>query len=337
MKFSIDFNPQIGRLSGWAASARGEALNHPIVTLSQFGKDIITLPFGVFRDDVKNQGIHPDGYCGFVFELTEHGIKSGDIFRIIISALNEKPVGKTFIAGNKKIYLKDFQELEYPRDDFSIMEPDTAKLLHENSNLIFLKKLIIRLRRAKRAKGWRLQFSGVNYSYQADDFSLFQKLCTVARYAIFDNLSIRFIWSIIDTFADFFDDEKCYAWFALSNLLASERMAQTLYCIGDFKNFDHPINDRQINYWGMMATNHLGRDDSFDVFLTRSITCLQQYPLAYAYYRHVMLSMMEERNSIWGVNVVNSEYFSEAWSSYKSKFLDENLKEKTLLDSIELN
>ena len=338
MKYSIDVNHDKKTISGWAVSNDLESLNNPQVLLTRVGRNPVFVYFGIFRGDLKNKKLHPDGNCGFRIPFGDVGIRTGDIFRIIISAENEKTVGRTFVAGNREDYISQFNKLEYERDDFSIMQPSVHELMADNSDLIVLKQLIVRLRRFSRAKNWRGSFIGVGYEHHKDDYDVFRKFVLDARYALFSCLPIRYVWSIIDTLADFGVQNERSSWWSISNMLATERMAQTIYCIGEFNEFDESIANKQIKYWGGMASNHLGRDDSFDIFLTRSITCLQEFPEAYSYYRTVMLSMMDEgMKSIWGMNVEKSQYFSQAWDFYKNKFLKENSKEAAYLDSLKLN
>lgn len=337
MKYAIDINHDKKIISGWAISNNFDDLKNTQISLTRVARSPVSIKFGIFREDLKNKKLHPSGNCGFRIPFGDVGLRTGDIFRVNISAEDEKSVGRTFIAGNKEEYVSNFNKLEYDRDDFSVMKPKIQDLILENSDLMVLKKLIIRLRRATRAKNWRGSFIGVDYEHKKDDYELFKSYVIKSRYVLFTFLPIRYIWSIIDTIADLEEGSEKLAWLSISNILAAERMAQTMPCIRDFKELGEPILDKQLNYWGGMASNHLGRDDSLDIFLTRSITCLQNFPEAYSYYRNIMLSMMSEgNNSIWGTNVEKSHYFSQAWEFYKNKFLKENSIDLRIIESSKL-
>lgn len=97
--------------------------------------------------------------------------------------------------------------------------------------------------------------------------------------AIFNSLTVRNLFSITDTIADFsIPIERCAA-YALFTFMAHERFSQTLTPLSINKIETIKNNSRQYNIWGGMLTNRLQLDDSLDIFLTRSCDVLASTPL----------------------------------------------------------
>ena len=127
----------------------------------------------------------------------------------------------------------------------------------------------------------------------------------------------RYLWSVVDIFADYADIGERMAALSISNILMHERFAQTNKCIYDFSEKNDKILDKQIHYWGGMATNRLNLDDSFDIFMTRNLECLESFPLMKKFYCFFIKKMMHEESSILYLNINNSVYFGEAANFYK--------------------
>jgi hypothetical protein len=332
MEYSIDIDHSKRIISGWASSSSFSVTKLPVVKLFNAKGKSFQIALDQQRPDVYSLGLSKAINCGFMVDCNLNNLIDGDLIRIVISFGCSPSVGRTFMLGDHDIHISNFLRYELARDDFSIMKISTQDLMASGSDLFNLKKLLIRLRRAKRGLGWRGSFSGFEYHHFNDDYDYFKRIVIEGRYVLFDLLPIRYIWSIIDTLADFGGVENQAAWLCLSTNLASERMAQSLKLIEQSKRLDNIVLDKQIGYWGGMYSNKLNADDSLDTIITRNIECLKSYPIAYSYYRKIMLSMNDSTDSVWSRNICNSLYFSEAWKFYKNKFLSENI-----IDTQEIN
>lgn len=323
MKYSIDFNSSTNRVSGWLSLANNESLEscHVLVE-GLFGKRFIVNSF-VFREDVKALGLHPTGMCGFIFYPVENGFTNGDFLRVSLYDGSGYKGCKVILLDSEKKIKKIFNELEYERNDFSVMEASTLDLFKNNADLLAFKILLIRLRRAKRAKGWRGKFSGYEYSYFDDDWRAFFHVVDVCRWSLFDVLTVRYLWSVIDTFADTAIDGERLAMLSLSVMLMQEKLGQTRKNIYDSTLKVEPVLDRQQGYWGGMATTRLSHDDALDVYITRMIDSLSDYPIAYSFFIDLYFKMIDEKESFLALNINNSSYFKGAIDFYSNMFRSE--------------
>jgi hypothetical protein len=201
------------------------------------------------------------------------------------------------------------------------MNTETDKLWQEYPHMLALKLLLIRLRRFKRAKGYRLHFAGVDYNYFQQDWKNFYHTVSNYRELIFDNLNIRNLFSITDTIADCSTtpEERCAA-LALSFYMYHERYAQTLFPLCKIDSLDYLNPNTQHPIWGGMLSNRLNLDDSLDIYLTRTYEVLSNTPLILSFFEKIMLCSTEEKNSIFYQNIRNSVFFTEVWPTYRNKF-----------------
>ncbi|WP_370598714.1 hypothetical protein [Escherichia coli] len=321
MKWAIDKLFERGLINGWVASNDGNENNIYQVTIRTPEKTIHTSIANAERPDVKAAGLHDNGKCGFSFKSNEYGIREGDLLFIELMNINkEERVTHSFLYAEKDDTKLQFDRLEIPRDDFSIMEQHTESLLLDYPHLFALKILLIRLRRNKRAKCWRGKFTGVDYEHKENDWALFYYIVSTFREAIFKNLSVRNLFSITDTIADFSTPlERCAAQ-SLSMFMFHERFSQTL---NPLCKDNHLININakiQFPIWDGMLTNKLEADDALDVYLTRAYENLQSTPLILNFFQFLIKKAMIENNSIFYRNLKHSEYFTEAWQFYHAKF-----------------
>ncbi|QCZ27812.1 hypothetical protein [Leclercia adecarboxylata] len=324
MKFAIDKLFDIGLINGWVAADNGSADIVFKVIIKTPNEIIHQQSANNIRPDVKSVGLHKTGACGFSFNAKAYGVREGDfIFIELMREDGEERVTHSFLYAEKDETKLQFDRFEVPRDDFSIMEKSTELVLKDYPHLLALKILLIRLRRNKRAKGWRGQFSGINYSYKESDWELFYNIISTFRETIFNNLSARNLFSITDTIADFSTPlERCAA-LNLSMFMFHERFSQTLNPLSKDNNSIHLNPKIQHTIWDGMLANKLEADDALDVYLTRAYENLKSTPLILNFFQVLIKKAMNEKNSIFHGNLKNSEYFREAWSFYQTKFCDD--------------
>ncbi len=321
MKWAIDKLFDRGLINGWVSANDGNKNSIYYINIKTPEKTIYSSSVNKFRPDVQAVGLHKTGLCGFSFNAKEHEVREGDLLFIeLISEDQKERFTHSFLYAEKGDTKHQFDRLEIPRDDFSIMEKETHLILREYPHWIALKVLLIRLRRFKRGKGGRIKFCGVDYKHFENDWKCFYKIISVFREAIFDNLSIRNIFSITDTIADCSDTEERSAALALSFYMFHERFAQTLHPLNKIDSFEHLNPSRQHQVWGRMLSNRLEKDDALDVYLTRAHEVLGNSPLILCYFEKIMLITMDEENSIFKRNLKNSEFFSEVWCIYYDRF-----------------
>ncbi|MGE6234282.1 hypothetical protein [Aeromonas media] len=321
MKFSIDKLFHIGLINGWVS---GEDDNKDCVynvTIRTPEKVVYQAQAINFRPDVKSAGLHQTGLCGFSFNAKHFGIREGDLLFVELASVNNEELAThSFLYSVDNVAKQQFDRLEFPRDDFTIMVQNTTSLLRDYPHLLALKILLIRLRRNKRATGWRGQFTGIEYEHKGSDWKLFYYIVSTFREAILSSLSARYLFSITDTIADFSDPlERCAAQ-SLSMFMYHERFSQTLNPL--CKNDSLIYINAKIQYpvWDGMLSNKLEADDALDVYLTRAYENLQSTPLILRFFQTLIIKAMNESNSILYRNLKNSDYFTDAWAYYHAKF-----------------
>jgi len=321
MKFAIDKLIDIGLINGWIADNDGNKNSTYNITIRTPEKVIYQEEATRFRPDVKSLGLHETGLCGFSFNAKAYGVREGDLIFIELAREDEQEkFTHSFLYAQQDDTKLQFDLFEIPRDDFSIMKNDTQSLLHDYSHLLALKVLLIRLRRNKRAKGWRGQFTGVQYEHKESDWELFYHIVSIYREALFNNLSSRNLFSITDTIADFSTPlERCAAQ-SLSMFMFHERFSQTLNPLCKDNKLIYINAKSQYPIWDGMLTNRLEADDALDVYLTRAYENLQSTPLILNFFQILIKKAMSEKNSIFYTNLKHSDYFSNAWSFYETKF-----------------
>ena len=332
MKFAIDKRFDKGLINGWATSDKQDLDIEFSVNIFTPQRKVFSAKANLYRSDVQSAGLHSTGNCGFSFNAHAAGVRDGDLIFIRIGC--EEPVefkSHSFVYGDANNKVEEFSKYELARDDFSIMEESTIALLENHNHLLALKILMIRLRRFKRAKQWRGEFYGIEYSYKETDWELFRNIVTNYREAIFDNLSTRYLFSIIDTIADFSSKDEGLAALSLSMMMFHERFAYTLNLIYDKQVKINPVKNTQMHIWGDMLTNNLFRDDSLDIYLTRSTALLKEYPALLSYFYEIVQRSAVEQNSLFHENISSSEYFMSAWEFYSARFSSEK---RLMLSSI---
>lgn len=320
MKSAVDVNLNKSAITGWASSDSNQPLEQCVVKVFRNEVLLGEALLEVQRDDVRQAGLHPTGKCGFQFPAVATGLVPGCIYRVSFFLNGNCAFSKRVFYGNPTIFIDQFNRFELPRDDFSIMAEGAEALFEDGNDLLAFKKLLIRLRRGKRAHGWRATFKGYPYEFMESDWLVFRAFVEENLDVLFSLIGARYLWSIIDTFADYAEGGERLAALAVSNILYQERFAQTFKCIYDFVEKDEKIVDRQIDYWGGMATNRLALDDAYDVFITRNLECLRDYPLVRRFFIVFIKKMMDESSSILGFNINNSDYFGNMAKFYRNHF-----------------
>lgn len=315
MKYSIDINNTSKTISGWAASEIGLDIEDGVVILQHIGETIEKIRLSTQRDDVKNAKLHHNGKCGFVFRDSTNTPLYDRIHDVVIKSTTEK-IKKTVFIGDVDSKIKEFSEFEIDRDDFSIMDEPTDSLKSSNGDLLLTKKLLIRLRRAKRAKNFRGKFIGIEHKHKETDWSLFDKIIRTYQDFLLSKIETRYLWSFIDTYADFGSPKERIAALAISNYLYQERFAQTIHCIYELKKKEKPQKDIQLRYWDGMGTNLLKADDSYDIFLTRNLEILSETPLMKNFFKEFIRRSITHSDSITRINTDNSDHFKGTLSFY---------------------
>ncbi|WP_159392326.1 hypothetical protein [Aeromonas rivipollensis] len=321
MKFAIDKLFEKGLINGWVSADNGSEDIVYNVTIRTPEKTVYQDAAIYPRPDVKSAGLHNTGLCGFTFNAKKYGVREGDLIFVELSRDDRsESFTCSFLYAERSETKLEFDRLEIPRDDFSILEKNTRSLFQEYPHLLALKIIMIRLRRYKRGKGGRINFCGVNYDYFNEDWKCFYKIISMYREAIFDNLSIRNIFSITDTIADCSESEERSAALALSFFMFHERFSQTLHPLNKINSFEHLNPSRQHQVWGGMLSNLLENDDALDVYLTRAYEVLGNTPLILSYFEKIILITMNEESSVFKQNLVNSKFFTEVWCIYYDRF-----------------
>lgn len=319
IKFSVDLHHNLEGISGWISLDKGcyDSTNIYAV-LIRHGKQLSKKKCTLQRDDVKNANLHINGQCGFLFSNTDVPLVEGNLYKVNFMNGSVCVGSKELFFGTKEKIGRLFHEYEVLiRNDFNILEYSHPDLLHQSNNDIeFIKKIIIRLRRGQRAHCWRLQFKGEPYKKQIDDWRFLRCFVIAHHELIINNLHPRNIWSIVDTFADFGEEGENIAALSISNILFQERFSHTLNCIYDVKIKPEIIN-KQIPYWCGFS-NLLVRDDAYDVFITRNLELLNNYPIIRFFFIYFILEMISQKKSLLGENINNSTYFFEMSNFYKN-------------------
>ncbi len=316
MNFAVDVNLKINAITGWASGKSNNNLDDCLVSIYRNNILLASTTLNVMRKDVKDAGHHPDGLCGFCFLEKDIKLVKGNIYLVkIFSRENSK--SKLVLYGNSSKISKEYDKFEIIRNDFSILNIKTSDLFIDGEDLLSFKKLMIRLRRGKRAHSMRLSFRGEPYLYVKEDWEMFRSFVDININLLLQMLSVRNIWSILDTFTDYAEIGERTAALAVSNILYQERFAQTYKCIYDFTEKRKKVITGQIDYWGGMKTNSLARDDAYDLFITRNLDCLKQYPLINRFFVFFIKKMINSETSILHFNISNSSYFNEMAIFYK--------------------
>lgn len=317
MKFSVDVNLKRSAITGWASTLDNKNLDECVVSIYRNELLLSKSTLDIQRDDVKNAGLHPDGKCGFEFSANELGFVEGNIYRVIFEAGSQKKY-RHVLYGDKNKIVRNYDIFEIARHDFSILEVRPKDLFKDGEDLLGLKKLLIRLRRGKRAHAWRQNFRGEPYEYMQEDWKDFRSFVEEHISLLLSVLSTRHLWSIVDTFADCSDNGERIAALAVSNIMYQERFAQTYKCVYEFIEKEHKISDRQLDYWGGMKTNRLAGDDSYDLFVTRNLECLENFPLMRKFFIYFLKEMARNDSSVLGFNIAHSPFFENMASFYKT-------------------
>jgi hypothetical protein len=267
---------------------------------------------------------------GIEFEISRHrtldrqtipnDIEFGDLYRASYTLSDGREVLVKGCFGRQSDLIRRFSELELPRDDFTVLEPSTSEIIESNPDIISLKKLIIRLRRAKRGFSARGKFSGIEHRYVKSDLAALRAISGSYFSTVNSIIGVRYIWSLVDCFADFGESKERLEALTISNIMHSERLFQSLKNTYDFLEKDSPVQNAQLNYWGGMKSNHYTKDDSLDIFLTRAIEGLSGNPLMFGYFCTIMQEAALEEHSMLGENLARSEYFRKAFEYYRNIF-----------------
>lgn len=318
IKLSVDVDVKNKAICGWVA-----ANDVVVAELSNRDEKIHSVQCVLPRKDIKALGFHATGECGFAFYEKQHSLVSGNIYKIDlkISARDERTFFRLY--GDKKTLLEDFVRFELlPRDDLSFLHNSTQDVLTASSDIVAYKTLMIRLRRGKRGKGGRGVFAGIEYDHKATDFLCFRKLTEEYLSVWLEFLDARYLWSVVDTYADYGTDAERLAALAVSNYMFAERFFQTQRCVYDFsvKTEVEKVIERQLPYWGGMKTNQLKADDALDVFLIRNINLLSCSPVIKAIFLEIIKRASVEAESGFGFNLKNSDYFKSVYDFYVHNF-----------------
>lgn len=269
-------------------------------------------------------GFHTTGMCGFRFPLESVNIFEGCIYNVvIISGMERYSVHRLY--GDQEKLLSEFVAHELlPRHDYKYMTSTTEEVLSNSSDIIAYKNLLIRLRRGKRGLEWRGAFKGVDYPYKLSDFSFFKMITETKLEFWLAFLDARYLWSVLDTYADYGDSTERLAALAVSNYMYAERFFQTQRCLFDFipKIESEKITEHQLDYWGGMKTNQLADDDALDVFLTRNIEVLNISKVIKRIFIELIKRSSVELQSGLGVNLNNSKVFTGIFEQYSKKYFD---------------
>ncbi len=317
-RFSIDVDLKNQAICGWFAGVDGETK----VSLYRRGVCLGSVSCTLPRPDVAAAGFHVDGACGFSFPATRYGLQPGNIYKVVIASKSTR-IEVLRLYGVRADWQSRFVVHELlPRHDYAYLANDTDSVLAQSCDVIAYKNLMIRLRRGKRGVSGRGKFVGIDYPHATSDFIHFRFLSESLLPFWLEFLDARYLWSLIDTFADYGSSEERPAALAVSNYMYAERFFQTKHCIFDEteKEEKRKVFRPQLNYWGGMKTNQLAEDDAMDIFLTRNIEILACAPLVRAVFFELMRRSSNEPGSGLGFNLSNSKYFRELFAVYEREY-----------------
>lgn len=308
-RYSVDADLGNNALCGWFGSAKDDAF----VDLYHHGRFIARSPCTLSREDVRRAGLHDTGMCGFAFYGAKGDVKPGNIYKIVYHSAGEV---KSFyrLFGDSAALATEFVNFELlPRNDMAFLEATTEQVVNRVSDVLAFKTLMIRLRRGKRANGWRGEFLGVDYKYKDSDFLTFKYMFESNLSFWLDFMDARYLWSTIDTYADYGPLESRFAALAVSNYMYAERFLQTQKCIFDFveKREENKIYRPQLRYWGGMKTNQLAEDDAIDIFITRNVELYKHAPVIGAVFFELIKRSAKESDSPLGFNAAHSKYIND--------------------------
>ena len=314
-KLSVDVDMENKAICGWVVS--GEIIS--TVDVYHHMNKVATGVCNLHRPDILALNMHSTGNCGFSFSETKHGFVRGNVYIVGVKAGSEY-LRVLRVYGDSASLLNEFIGLELlPRNDPSHLDLETEGVVSSNSDVQAYKKLLIRLRRGSRGRSWRGEFVGTDYSHRETDFVYFKFLTESLLAFWLGFLDARYLWSVVDTYADYGMREEKLAALAVSNFMHAERMFQTRRCIFDSveKALEDRIVDRQVEYWGGMKSNQLSGDDALDIFLSRNIEILQSAPVIRSIFFEILARAASAPDSSLGFNLANSSYFKEVFSHYE--------------------
>jgi hypothetical protein len=315
MRYSISFNKNV--FSGWVEKPS----EIKSIKLIRSDSSFFEVAINSSRPDVVKAAITDCELCGFVFNNpVDTVIEDGNFFLVEIET-NTQTYRKSFFIGDKEEWKKKFEDFQViDRNDFSIQDGNIENVFRKNSDILAFKILMIRLRRGKRAFGWRGSFKGNIYEEIDNDWERFKDFYEYHFLNLKDILYVRSLWSVLDTFSDFGDSIEKACSLSVSNFMYQERFAQTFRRIYKFEEIENKQTLGQTLYWGGMATNQLERDDSYDVFFTKNIEVLEMSPIIKITFGVIILESLNDELSISNINQSHSPYFKEACQFYKNYF-----------------
>lgn len=315
MKYSIDLHNNT--FKGWVVTNKEIYIrlsyNYDKTLVSELNRD---------RPDVVNLGLSNNLQCGFIFPnpTIDEVLYDGRFFLVdfIDKFTDEILISKPFFVGNKKKWQEKFEKFEIlDRNDFDVQQISYSELFEQYPDIIAFKLLLIRLRRGKRAFGWRGSFLGHVYDSMQKDWQFFRELYIKYFDVLSEILTIRSLWSVVDTFVDFAEPLERSNALAISNMMYQERFAQTAHRVYDFIPLQDIKEKGQSLYWGNMKSNQLLADDAYDVFLTKNIEVLESTPILKKTFFKIFLESLKYEQSISGMNKKYSNYFSSAFKFYE--------------------
>jgi hypothetical protein len=317
--FSVDFDSGANLVRGWAAPSYDHDNASTSVRIRTFKGSKDERSPVEFRPSISERNFHKTGMVGFSF--SPDCPMRGDFFTLQISS-DHTDLHYKHLAGPMEQLATEFAKFEIPRDDNSVLEPSTEELLSSGSDALNLKKLIVRLRRAKRGKESVGRFVGVPHRYIESDLHALKTLTWSYFRPVSRLIGVRYLWSVADCIADYGTTEESLRAYSLSQMMHVERMAQTYQCVYHFaeKPKSEQVRAKQLPYWGAMLSNRLNQDDSLDIMMVRAIETLSPDPLIYAIFCEMMLQAAASSNSLLSFNTSNSEWFASSFHRYRTLF-----------------
>ena len=319
IRLSVDVDLKNRAICGWIATSEVA-----VAELGLRGEKILSVQCVLPRKDIKALGFHVTGECGFAFYERRDLLVVGNIYEVILKVPAEKDRVFYRLYGDTKTLLEEFVRFELlPRDDLSFLQNSTKDVLAAVPDIFAYKTLMIRLRRGKRGKGSRGVFVGVGYDHKVTDFVCFRQLTEKYLTVWLGFLDARYLWSVVDTYADYGTDIERLSALAVSNYMYAERFFQTQKCVYVFseKIDADKVIERQLPFWGGMKTNQLAADDSLDVFLTRNIEILSFSPAIKSIFYELLRRASNEPESGLGVNIKHSIFFRDIFKKYSAEYM----------------
>lgn len=265
-----------------------------------------------FRQSLLEMGLSADGHCGFSFSADS--VHLGDFLDLSVRDSHSRLISRKVFAGDAQTWRSQLSS-EFRRDDNSCMKL-SAEQLADLPDLLRLKVLLVRLRRAKRGTGYKIRFSGLNHDRVDEDLRDFRTLIEENFEIISSWTDTRYLLSFMETFVDYSEGSDAEGLLGISMLYLAERLHSTQILVtGDLSSRDSFDGSTQISIWGGMKTNRVDEDDAYLIWLTRLLAEFETASVA-SMLGLLLLNRLLESGRLFSPSSNYSEFYSAQIEDY---------------------